>query len=152
MFPEAFLEMLQSGMTSMANAAPGTVPEAVRGMDDPYDGWSICTMTDAERRAERESTASGCPPVLCTAGQLVLERAEQGRIAGSFQFEVLKWPDESSGRCRVPSGRDTVVGHFNVASTDDGYDDNSLGGFGLGGGLTPGVMPGAPILDLPGFD
>ena len=79
----------------------------------------------------------------------MLEEAAQGRIAGSFQFEVIKWPDEPTGECRVPEARDTVTGLFNVASTDDGSDDNSLSGFGLGalsGGMP--LMPGAPILDL----
>ena len=154
-FPEAFLTMMRANMTAAlqfaTEAGPGAIPAGFGAMEDPYDGWSICTMTDEERRSARASTASGCPPVLCTAGQLVLEQAEQGQIAGSFQFEALKWPEESTGRCRVPSGRETIVGHFNVASTDDGYDDNSLGGLGLGAGMVPGMMPGMPLLDYDGI-
>lgn len=149
-FPAAYLDLMRAQMSPSRAANPETFMNEMQRIDDPLDGWSVCTMTDEERRRERRrASASNCPPVICTAGQLVLESAEQGRIAGSFQFEVVKWPEDDSnqGRCRVPSGRDVVSGHFNVASTDDGYDDNSLSGFGLGGfgGGVP-MIPGAPIL------
>ena len=147
-FPPALLDQMRA-MTALSpeQLQRGVIPEAMR--DDPLDGWQVCTMTERERQVAREAArGSECAPVLCTEGQLVLERAEQGQISGSFQFEVLKWPEEQTGRCRVPSGRDVVSGHFNVASTDDGTDDNSLGGFGLGAGMTTTVIPGTPILDF----
>ncbi len=153
-FPAEVLEVMRSGLRGAMDFGPGQIPQSMAGMaelEDAYDGWQVCTMTDEERRRAREAAAgSDCPAVTCTAGQLVLERAEQGHIAGTFQFEVLQWPEESTGRCHRPSGRHTVTGHFNVASTDDGTDDNSLSGFGLGtvlSGASP-MMPGMPILDF----
>ncbi|MCH7639381.1 MAG: hypothetical protein IH855_07965, partial [Bacteroidetes bacterium] len=144
-FTQEVLDFLRNVFATAGDGPPGTVPLGPAGMDDPLDGWGVCTMTDEERQnARHAATGSECPAVLCTAGKLVLEHAEQGWIAGSFQFEVLKWPDDTGGRCRVPAGRDTVTGHFNVVSTDDGFDDNSLSGAGLG----LGVLAGAPILDL----
>ena len=148
-YPERALD----GMRALASAgvpAGGTIPTGAREMAEAFGGWEVCMMTAEEAAEERESArASDCPPVTCTAGRLVLERAEQGRIAGSFQFEVLRWPENQTGQCAVPTGRDVVTGHFNVASSDDGFDDNSLGGFGgtLGSGVAP-VLPGVPILDL----
>ena len=114
---------------------------------DPLHGWEICAMTDKRRRDVQKGAHNGCPAVTCTAGKLTLEQAEQGRIAGTFQFDVIRWPENAHSGCRVPSERGTVVGHFNVSSTDDGYDDNSLGaGAGLKGGMM--MMPGMPILNL----
>ncbi|MGO1892605.1 MAG: hypothetical protein ACTH0Y_05420 [Luteimonas sp.] len=115
---------------------------------DPLRGWEICTMTDTERRDARDNAVSnGCPPVTCSAGELRLEQAEQGGIAGLFEFDVIRWPERSGPGCRAPLARDKVVGHFNVSSTDDGFDDNSLG---IEAGLKNGMLtqPGAPILDL----
>ena len=115
---------------------------------DPLRGWEICTMTDTERRDARNNAVSnGCPPVTCSAGELRLEQAEQGGIAGLFEFDVIRWPERSGPGCRAPLARDKVVGHFNVSSTDDGFDDNSLG---IEAGLKNGMLtqPGAPILDL----
>lgn len=113
-----------------------------RGRDEPE--WVVCTMTDREQQRTRESaTLDGCPAVVCTAGHLTLEVAEQGRIAGTFEFEVVRWVENRAiSGCRTPPERGTVAGHFNVASTDDGYDDNGLGGIGAG------IVPGAPIIDL----
>ena len=145
-FPQEVLDFLRNVFATAGDGPPGTVPPGLAGMDDPLDGWGVCTMTGEERQnARHAATGSECPAVLCTAGKLVLEHAEQGWIAGSFQFEVLKWPDDTSDRCPEPA-RDTVTGYFNVTSTDDGFDDNSLSGAGLGLGL--GVVAGAPILDL----
>lgn len=121
--------------------------DTLRGLRPPTsrldEEWEVCTMTDEEQRRARDPARGSCPPVVCTAGRLTLEAAEQGRIAGTFQFEVVRWSEDWDPRgCRTASGRDTVVGHFNVASTDDGYDDNSLGGIGAG------IVPGAPIIGL----
>ncbi|MEM6285956.1 MAG: hypothetical protein AAF845_02235 [Bacteroidota bacterium] len=139
-YPAAMLSLMRTA----GGISPSDAAAQAAQLEDAMGGWEVCTMTAADRRDARES-AGDCPPVLCTTGQLVLEEAAQGRIAGSFQFEVLRWPEASTGRCRLPEARQTVSGHFNVASTDDGFDDNSLGGFGLGAsaGLT---VPGAPIL------
>jgi len=142
--PQAILDVLRATFEAAAAGTPGAIPPTSMGIEEPMDGWVACTMTDEERRNARDAAAgSECPAVLCTAGQLVLEHAEQGWIAGSFQFEVGQWPDDTSERWRVPA-RNIVTGHFNVAATDDGFDDNSLSG--MGGGL--GVVAGAPILDL----
>lgn len=122
--PAALLDMMRSGRR----------PDA-----DPV-GWDTCTMTTKEQQRERQSH---CPPVVCSAGRLRLEKATQGRIAGSFQFDVVRWSEERVHGCRVPDGRGKVVGHFNVTSTDDGYDDNSLQSLQTGSV----VMPGAPIID-----
>ena len=141
-YPASVLAAMRSGPAGLAGVTQGA---------GAFEGWEICTMTADDRaRARADAEGRGCPAVTCTAGQLVLERAEQGRVAGSFQFEVLKWPADRAGRCRQPESRDTVTGHFNVASTDDGYDDNSLSGLSLGGALSGGVpiTPGAPILNL----
>lgn len=115
---------------------------------DPLRGWEICTMTSEKRLdVERGAAYNGCPAVTCTAGKLTLEEAEQGRIAGIFQFDVIRWPEHPAPGCKIPEGRDKVVGHFNVSSTDDSFDDNSLG---MGAGLKSGMLliPGAPILNL----
>lgn len=142
-YTKAFLDALRSLSTG-------------RPIDhDPMDGWEVCTMTDEERQeAQEHAERIGCPAVVCTAGRLTLEEAEQGQIAGSFQFEVIRWPESPGSGCRLPDGRDTVTGHFNVASTDDGTDDNSLGGINLGSirsGVTP-VVPGTPILNPDDFE
>ncbi|MGY1424469.1 hypothetical protein [Lysobacter sp. A289] len=102
--------------------------------------WEVCTMNHAEQqRAQRLGSAS-CPPVVCSAGKLTLEAAEQGRIAGTFEFDVVRWPeDRYGGRCNTPLAREKVVGHFNVNSTDDGYQGKGLTD------ITPGVA-GAPML------
>ena len=115
---------------------------------DPHRGWEICAMTDKKRRGvEKGAAYNGCPPVTCTAGKLTLEQAEQGRIAGTMQFDVVRWPEKSGSGCRIPAERGKVVAHFNVSSTDDGNDDNSLGGVaGLKSGMF--IQPGAPILNL----
>ena len=150
-FPQAFLDGMRAGVSSGSMATPGTLPAGLREAAEAMGGWEVCTMTAQEAAEEREmARGSDCPAVTCTAGQLVLEEAAQGRIAGSFQFEVLRWPETSSSGCAVPEARGTVVGHFNVASTDDGYDDNSLAGVNLGSirsGLVL-IVPGTPILDL----
>ena len=152
-FPEAFLDRMRAGMAAASQSRLGSIPSDLGEVDDAHGGWTVCTMTARDREQARSSETQRqryyaesppCEPVLCTEGRLVLERAEQGRIAGSFEFEVVKWADEVIDGCQVAEGRDTVAGHFNVASTDDGYDDNSIGGFGLGTGLAPGM----PILDL----
>lgn len=144
-FPGAFLDAMRGGLPGLSGLEPGTIPTGLT--DDPFDGWEVCTMTAREAADAREAArGSDCPAVTCTAGQLVLDSAEQGRIAGTFQFEVLKVPETSGGNCEVPL-RDTVTGHFNVASTDDGYDDNSLSGFGFNmTGSGTGMVPGVPIL------
>ncbi len=104
--------------------------------------WEICTMTGAEQQKAFASASRGsCPAVVCTPGKLTLETAEQGRIAGTFQFDVIHWREDRYGPgCDTPLGRDTVVGHFNVSSTAKGNDDAGLGGIVTGG------IPGAPIL------
>lgn len=146
-FPQATLQFMRS-MTVRAMEGP-IDEDAITQSAGPLEGWDVCTMTDEERsRARQAAIGTECPAVTCTAGQLVFEEAAQGRIAGSFEFEVVKWPREHTRGCRVPEARGTVAGHFNVASTDDGYDDNSLGGLGLGGG----IVPGAPIFDTRGLD
>src|SRR3546814_8040148 len=102
----------------MRSRVPGT---------DPLDGWQACSRNDAEREEARQRAATGnCPVVTCTPGRLTLEAAEQGRIAGTFQFEVVRWGERSSGKCRKHLARDNVTGYFNVHSTDDGKDDNNL--------------------------
>ncbi|MEM0963916.1 MAG: hypothetical protein AAGK21_15420, partial [Bacteroidota bacterium] len=135
------------GPSFTAGVFPSSVLDGMRtGALDPgaFGYWEPCMMTDEERQQEIDRAASrGCPPVACTAGQLVLEKAEQGRIAGSFQFEVVQWPRTASPGCRVPTGRDIVVGHFNVASSDDGTDDNSLQSRGRGV-----WVPGSPLITL----
>lgn len=142
-------DALRAMRTGYGATGPAGAPDmrAMQQLAERYGNWEVCTMTDEDRRRERESVqGTGCPAVTCTAGQLVLERAEQGRVAGTFQFEVVRWPDEQTGRCRRPEARGTVSGHFNVASTDDGTDDNSLSGLGgVMSGAVP-IIPGAPIL------
>ncbi|MEM6328078.1 MAG: hypothetical protein AAF791_13270, partial [Bacteroidota bacterium] len=119
---------LMTRMSSLSEGAltglsQGRVPAELANASDPFDGWEVCTMTQEDRERERRSASRDCRPVLCTAGTLTLESAEQGRIAGTFEFEVIKWPEEQTGSCRVPEARDVVRGVFNVASTDDGTDD-----------------------------
>lgn len=120
--------------------------------------WTACTMTAEEQQKIRKRAARvGCEPVLCSHGRLTLEVAGQSRIAGTFEFDVLR--ERTSGRCDIPLGRDTVTGHFNVHSTDDGFDNDSLfGGLAISGvpaGLKGGAaaaasIPGAPIFDTGG--
>lgn len=124
--------------------------------DKERESWVACTMTAEEQQEVRRRAARvGCEPVLCSPGRLTLEAAEQGHIAGTFEFDVLR--ERTSGRCDIPLGRDKAVGHFNVHSTDDGFDDDSLfGGVAISGvpaGLKGGTaaaatIPGAPIFDL----
>lgn len=126
------------------------------GQDEKRESWTACTMTTEEQQEVRKRAARvGCEPVLCSEGQLTLEAAGQGRIAGTFEFDVLR--ERTSGRCDIPLGRDKVVGYFNVHSTDDGLDDNSLFGgasiSGVSAGLKGGAeaaatRPGAPIFDM----
>ncbi|WP_139784768.1 hypothetical protein [Roseovarius sp. A-2] len=126
--------------------------------DQELESWIACTMTVEEQQEVRKRAArAGCEPVLCTEGRLTLEAAEQGRIAGTFEFDVLR--ERTSGRCDIPLGRDKVVGHFNVHSTDNGYDDDSLFGgpaisgvpAGLkGGAAAAAIRPGAPIFETTG--
>ena len=71
--------------------------------------------------------------------KLTLEAAEQGRIAGTFEFDVIRWlEDRYAGRCEAPLARDKVVGHFNVGATDDGNESVSSD-------IRSGV-PGTPVL------
>ncbi|MGY1424468.1 hypothetical protein [Lysobacter sp. A289] len=114
---------------------------------DPLDGWQACSMNDTEREDARQRAATDdCPVVICSPGRLTLEAAEQGRIAGSFQFEVVRWGERGSGQCRKLLGRENVTGYFSAHSTDDSKDDNSLGGLGVGIGSGSPITPGAPIL------
>ncbi|MEM0962202.1 MAG: hypothetical protein AAGK21_06685 [Bacteroidota bacterium] len=127
-FDETFLNAMRTG--------------AVAGLSEP--AWQVCMISPSEAAERQQSATSGCRPVLCTPGQLTLDRAEQGHIAGTFEFEVIRWRPQFAGRsgtfagCEAElAGRQTVTGQFNVTSTDDGLDD---------GGLMLGTMPGAPIL------
>lgn len=131
--PEFAIRVHPPGMLRALRAGMPTVHAA-----DPRRGdWEVCTMTEAEQRRVRGLASASCPPVVCSAGKLVLEAAEQGRIAGTFEFDVVRWPEDRYGSaCGTPLARDKVVGHFNVSSTDDGYDD---------GGIVADAVPGAPI-------
>ncbi|SEL39584.1 hypothetical protein SAMN05421666_3519 [Roseovarius nanhaiticus] len=143
------LEVLQQAFFDAARRGFQADPDQER------ESWVACTMTAEEQQKVRKYAARiGCEPVLCSPGRLTLEAAEQGRIAGTFEFDILR--ERTSGRCDTPLGRDKAVGHFNVHSTDDGYDDDSLfGGVAISGvplGLkgsaaAAGAMPGAPIFE-----
>ena len=108
--------------------APGRLG---RGTREHRGGWEGCF-----------GASPGCGEPACMPGRLVLERAEQGRIAGTFRFHVVK--DDADG---CPTYRDVVTGHFNVSSTDDGYDDGSLDG--IGDRL---IIPGSPAVGGRGGD
>ena len=127
--PEFSVRVHPTGMLRAMRAGISTVHPA-----DPRRGnWEVCTMNEAEQQRARGLGSVSCPPVVCSA-------AEQGRIAGTFEFDVVRWPeDRYSSRCGTPLAREKVVGHFDVSSTDDGYE---------GAGLTDikHGIPGAPIL------
>lgn len=142
-YPSKALQVLRPTLSDFGSA-----------VEDPYNGWEACTMTDEEQRAAAADRS--CPAVICSAGQLTLEAAKQNQITGTFAFEVVRWGADDkldANGCRVLKGRDNVVGHFNVTSTDDGKEDNSLSGGLLemtrmgGGGF---MVPGAPILNFGG--
>lgn len=131
--PEFAIRVHPAGMLRAMRAGIPTIHPA-----DPRRGdWEVCAMTDAERQRTRGLASASCPPVVCSAGKLTLEAAEQGRIAGTFEFDVVRWPEDRYAGCGTPLARDKVVGHFNVGSTDDGNESASSD-------IKHGV-PGAPI-------
>lgn len=134
--PEFAIRVYPAGMLRALRAGIPTV----HPLDPRRGDWEICTMTEAEQQRTRGLASAACPPVVCSAGRLTLEAAEQGRIAGTFEFDVVRWPEDRYGSaCGTPLARDKVIGHFNVSSTDDGYDD---------GGIVTNAVPGAPIFEL----
>lgn len=137
--PEFSVRVHPTGMLRAMRAGVSTVHPA-----DPRRGdWEVCTMNEAEQQRTRGLASASCPPVVCSAGKLTLEAAEQGRIAGTFEFDVVRWPeDKYADRCGTPLARDKVVGHFNVSSTDDGNEGKGLTD------IATSSVPGAPILKL----
>lgn len=100
-------------------------------LDEPDDDdWRVCD--------ERH----------CNPGQLTLEHAETGHIAGSFRFDVIRDLDGHN------TERRRVTGHFNVTSKHDDESDSVMDyltrDLGLPGGMVPGLknlLPGGSMLD-----
>ena len=128
---------------SMLRAMRAGIP-TVHPLDPRRGDWEVCMMNEAEQQRARGLGSQGsCPPVVCSAGRLTLESAQQGRIAGTFEFDVVRWPkDRYASGCEAPLAREQVVGHFNVSSTDDGYGDAGQGD------IMTSSVPGAPIVKV----
>ena len=83
-------------------------------VDDPF---RICMMTPRERA---EAAQTSCP-VLCTPGELRLERAEQGHIQGTFRADMLASTGQTAQGCPVMDRIELVFG-FNITSANSGQD------------------------------
>lgn len=72
------------------------------------------------------------------------------RCYGSFHFEVIDWPEDEEwdGGCRIPEGRNAVVGHFDVTTTFDAGGLLGSEGDSPFSGIV--VMRGVPIVNLGG--
>src|SRR3546814_20144098 len=82
--------------------------EELRGRaksSSPMEDWEVCAMTDEEQQKARKKAARrGCPPVVCNAGRLTLDTAEQGRRAGALEFEVRNYRTRSGSGTRQGGG------------------------------------------------
>lgn len=87
-----------------------------------------------------------CAGLQCNAGQLVLEQATKNHASGSFNFDVVKLPQDwphGNALCRDVAVVAGVSGHFNVATS---IEDTGTLLDALISGRKAIRVPGAPIL------
>lgn len=89
------------------------------------DRFRTCMMTPREQESEAQTRC----PVVCSGGQLTLERAAQDHAKGTLQVDLVRTaPDRRDARdCPLVDRRELVVG-FNITSANQGPDADPLQG------------------------